>query len=129
MIKYMYKHTVNGKEEKKEANNVRLAAGSIIQPPNDLNVGRKVRLNFKNDSTYGFTFRRSKGQKSQHIVTSVALESVAHQEGIKVNDIILRVNNEPVSSLTHNQVLKKIFTLRSEEQVAIRVPYQSKEMS
>lgn len=74
--------------------------------------GKKIKLEpngLSNEkSLYGFNFRTSK--EGQHVITNIIPDYPAHEAGIQDGDYILEVNGEIITSLSHNQVIKKIFS-------------------
>lgn len=57
---------------------------------------------------YGFNFRTSK--EGQHMVTNILPDYPAFEAGIRDGDYIMEVNGDIITGLSHNHVIRKIFS-------------------
>lgn len=78
---------------------------------------------------FGFTIRSVRvylGEQSdyytiEHLVTKVEEGSPAYESGIRPNDLITHVNSQPVSNLTHPQLLHRLLAYGNE--LSLKVGY------
>ncbi len=72
--------------------------------------GKKIRLKAENAhnelNNYGFNFRAPR--EGQHVVVNSIPDYPAFEAGIRDGDYILEVNDEIITGLSHNQVVRKI---------------------